>query len=1272
MNTLQYITSQLTQHTSTSLVRAEFNRSASITYPSTLAPRAQWQAQLWSTASEAEYEIKRFRQHSHCTLLATMSEERITYRTDPPTPSPATVTSSLKEQIPSSPDPIGLETATADVTAPTAKKRKISDDRLRQDLGLATQQSTNGNPPSKRILHNYSGRELSHVQIPRASLPSVACIGGHRAEKTMPEDEVFWELGELPEVDGSRYVELNDFTIYRPANTKRSMEMCTLDKLNTSKGVDRLIFSGVLSKATATTSYYVNEIPFSTLAIDGYGDVDCVSLSGKICIQSVMAQTKPAWFRLGKPSAEYQRFHNEFVWLATFAKYFADFLIENIHKSVTLHLFRCEFLPWLVQQYGSVTEFQSWHQLCGFQQEFGTSVAAWVNYLHKECYSINDDCTKLLQHPIWQEIGPVLSAIERQPSDGSDATVVTPFVRRCFDNMYFASHLQTKEPCGKVLATITRCKRGLRLTPWNAAPTPRPYLSRESRDTLIVRQGDVVCVSPNANDQWKRSKATAWYAYVQWVHRNSKGRIKLDVLWLYEPSDTTLGNAYYPFENELFLSDNCSCGRHAIPLESVVSKIDVSWFADDPHATTGYFVRFKFQTVEQEDSYGFITLRSADFSCHASHLSSFEACKAYYEVGQTVLVRPLDTKDNLLEPMQITCFDASKQKVLLKRYIRSSLRGAPPNELLTSNQKAELRATRIVRTCEVRVFPSRKHVHLPYNRNGSGDFFYTLESDSTLQTPPESGDDEGPTTIFAAPSSWAHSLVGLDLFSGGGNFGRGLEEGGAVKMRYAVDWNTEALHSYRANTKPEDVQYFLGSVNHHLSLTLLGSKDPRVAIVGLIDFISGGSPCPGFSTMQSNKQSEQSLSFASMVASTVAYVDTYNPQYFILENVVPMTYKIMVNGQEQNVFSQILASLVALGYQVQQFLGESWSLGSSQQRSRVFIVASAPGTVPLVHPPSTHGHPAGREVRRSLGKTTNGLSFGIRRYEDTPFPYVSAQEATQDLPDVGDSLTQICPKFPDHRTHADQSWVTRQRLMQIPVRPRGMGLVQAVESGVIKPGSEAYEWFKRCKPGSIRANRNSKSYSRIRPDSLFPTVLTDLHLQCGINGVVLHWEQHRSITIMETRRAQGFLDHEVILGTPAQQLKIVGNSVDRKVAFAMGLIIKESWNSTIKQRRQILHGSEWDDGKEPQNTHIDNVSLSEATNSIPERLKTSREQMRQEKSEGLKAVIHRLQSKRLERKPSDDCDADDGLRWSGTTQADAIAVRRRVSELKQALHLNYL
>jgi DNA (cytosine-5)-methyltransferase 1 len=149
------------------------------------------------------------------------------------------------------------------------------------------------------------------------------------------------------------------------------MEMCTLDKLNTAKGVDQLVFSGTLSTATATTSFYVHGVAFCTIAVDGYGDTDCADIAGRISIQSRTAQLVPAWFLLGKPSTEYKRFHEDYVWLATFTKYFADFLLE-IQRRVTLHVFRAEFLPWLLQQYGKKMEFKSWHKQCGFQRDFGT------------------------------------------------------------------------------------------------------------------------------------------------------------------------------------------------------------------------------------------------------------------------------------------------------------------------------------------------------------------------------------------------------------------------------------------------------------------------------------------------------------------------------------------------------------------------------------------------------------------------------------------------------------------------------------------------------------------------------------------------------------------------------------------------------------------------------------------------------------------------------------------------------------------------------------
>jgi DNA (cytosine-5)-methyltransferase 1 len=80
-------------------------------------------------------------------------------------------------------------------------------------------------------------------------------------------------------------------------------------------------------------------------------------------------------------------------------------------------------------------------------------------------------------------------------------------------------------------------------------------------------------------------------------------------------------------------------------------------------------------------------------------------------------------------------------------------------------------------------------ISVPYNRNGTGNFFiitHKLEHSAhgqKLYVPLETA----PTTIrqgFAPkrPIPQDRKLRGLDLFCGSGNFGRGLEEGGVVDI----------------------------------------------------------------------------------------------------------------------------------------------------------------------------------------------------------------------------------------------------------------------------------------------------------------------------------------------------------------------------------------------------------------------------------------------------------------------------------------------------------
>jgi DNA (cytosine-5)-methyltransferase 1 len=1045
------------------------------------------------------------------------------------------------------------------------------------------------NSKSRRRTHH---RGLSHICAPGPVYARSRYQGYEPPFPPIAEWDAaaeIWKARESRNLDGADaseyvYFSLDEFSIYWPSTgtTKgeaRTGELATLDLLNNRDGCSTLLFDGILSYAGERR--YVQGIPFSILTIDGYGEEDVVDLHGKICIQSCEAAEyyTDIWYQLGNPSPEYQRFYKPFLWLAQFTKYFVDFLLERDTEDTSLAYFQSCFPDWLRSKYGTHRAFQNWREIGPRSSDFRTTVAANIGFLWKESYSLSliGGSSQLRKHSLWGQVDwSRLSAIPSHPNVKKN-TVVTPYAYACFQSMYFADRLERMPITdARTRKAVAHRKLKMGFTPAGTAFTTRPVATEhpEPTDTLEINAGDVLTVLPEEAGKWT-STANTWYAYVQDV-RIDKGQCQvLDVLWLYEPSDTTLGAAPYPFANELFLSDNCSCGKDAIDRACITGKVQVAWFTKDPGAARGFFVRQKFRTVHEDDTYDFVTLKESDFSCGCGkHTSLFEECVQKYELNDVVLVRQWheELADELLEPAQIVEFDTAVRRVIVRRLARKELvSDARPNELLLTQEVGSVGPSKIIRECTVRVFKEQDiregRLPTPFDREGAGDFFYFSDAQAISSQPfPSSGRDiVWKSTDGAIPlPAESHSddvplkkMRGMGLFCGGGNMDRGLEDGGAVEFRYAIDWAEKALHSYRANQASTDaVKYWLGSINDYHSKALEGSRSTVIAKPGDVEVISAGSPCPGFSIMQQNKLSDESRTNASMVASVVSFVDFYSPQYLILENVVAMTWNGGPN-KDENVFCQVLAALVAMGYQVQQFLMDAWSFGSPQQRSRVFIVASAPGLEPFQPPPHTHRHLEDLPLSRCLGRSANGLPFGIRRNDCTPFLHVSAQQSTKDLPDVADSAPRSCPAFPDHRVSASYGPTQRPRIHSVPILPHGMTLVKAYSAGRISSADVLK--YVRSQIGKVRGNPRSKSYGRVFPDGLFLTIATALQIHDGNNGRCVHWNQHRSITVMEARRAQGFLDHEVIVGSPRDQVKIIGNSVDRKVSLALGLALKQSW-----------------------------------------------------------------------------------------------------------------
>ena len=162
--------------------------------------------------------------------------------------------------------------------------------------------------------------------------------------------------------------------------------------------------------------------------------------------------------------------------------------------------------------------------------------------------------------------------------------------------------------------------------------------------------------------------------------------------------------------------------------------------------------------------------------------------------------------------------------------------------------------------------------------------------------------------------------------------------------------------------------------------------------------ICGGSPCPGFSRLTNDKTTPMQRKNQSLIAAFATAIDLYRPKYGLLENVVGIVQPKA--GRTEDVFSQLVCAIVGLGYQAQFYLLDAWSYGSPQCRSRVFLVFAAPGLKLPEQPLPTHSHPKGTP-NLGIGKLPTGDTMASRDLEvPTPFRFVSAEEATADLPEM--------------------------------------------------------------------------------------------------------------------------------------------------------------------------------------------------------------------------------------------------------------------------------
>jgi DNA (cytosine-5)-methyltransferase 1 len=151
------------------------------------------------------------------------------------------------------------------------------------------------------------------------------------------------------------------------------------------------------------------------------------------------------WYELQTPSANYRRYYEPFLWIATLGIYFFAYINDpsGPGSECCLENFRLDFRTWLdnhfrnrKRQDGDDIYHESWLAQVNNAVDFRQYVSAHHEWLWHELNGIRDLGFHNADIPIWSEIC-TLNAIPRgyEGQDEEDV-VTTPYVYSIFEKMY--------------------------------------------------------------------------------------------------------------------------------------------------------------------------------------------------------------------------------------------------------------------------------------------------------------------------------------------------------------------------------------------------------------------------------------------------------------------------------------------------------------------------------------------------------------------------------------------------------------------------------------------------------------------------------------------------------------------------------------------------------------------------------------------------------------------------------------------------------------------
>ncbi|WP_422747197.1 DNA cytosine methyltransferase [Micromonospora sp. WMMD1219] len=368
-----------------------------------------------------------------------------------------------------------------------------------------------------------------------------------------------------------------------------------------------------------------------------------------------------------------------------------------------------------------------------------------------------------------------------------------------------------------------------------------------------------------------------------------------------------------------------------------------------------------------------------------------------------------------------------------------------------------------------------------------------------------------------------------EVFAGVGSVAQGFARAGSFDVAYLNDIDEYARRTYRFNYG-NNVRYDLCDVRDISGDLIRDAADGR-RIAGLL----GCPPCQGWSAAGPRATGDpRNL----LLGEFFRLVSDIRPLFFVMENVPSVADRV-----------ELAAALEALAPDYRTWHGvlNAASYGLPQSRQRTIVIGYHIDTgVQPSPPPPTHGgdrrlwdYRAERFVKPEAASLDALLGsaprIGARDHKQYSMRahYPTDLAGLKNFVTVGEAIGDLEPEF---RGRCSPYAKALAKGVAAPTNhhPWRHGSDFVARMALVREG--------RRPPAEATNNRRyySQAYARLHRRGLARTITTNFHNPgCGR---FLHYRLHRSLTVREAARLQGFGDDVVFIDHPSWQERVVGNA----------------------------------------------------------------------------------------------------------------------------------